>query len=71
MKTNGTLIELSFIDSDGFEDNFKAMEIWDTDKAKESVGENEDPYNGGFYYVKIIREAIEEDFKKYKDKTKK
>lgn len=69
MKTNGTLIELSFDNGDGFEDHFNPMEIWDDERAKESEGEHEDPYNGGFYSVRIIRKATSEDFKLYKDKT--
>lgn len=54
-----------------FDDNSKFMEIWDSQIAKESVGEHEDTYNGNFYYVEIIREATDEDFKNYKRKTKK
>ena len=60
----GTLVQISF------DDNSKFMEIWDSDNAKNSVGEHEDTYNGNFYYVEIIREATDEDFKNYKRKTK-
>lgn len=68
MENKGTLVELTLYNSDGFEDEFKTMEIWESEIAKESVGEHEDPYNGGFYHVKIIREATSEDFLKYKNK---
>ena len=61
----GTLVQISF------DDNYKFMEIWDSQIAKESVGEHEDTYNGNFYCVEIIREATDEDFKNYKRKTKK
>lgn len=45
-------------------DDYERLEIWNRFLAENSVGEHEDPYNGGFYSVDIIRDANENDLKK-------